>query len=149
MPHPLRKSAFHWSCKGPVCGVLFGWMDGAGGLWCFFGGTGKIHGCPWLFIDLEASGGIGALMGMKPSRATWARYVGSRRDGEPNGCPHFCGGYLRWLRSRPLCTPWCWNRGAELEARFLPWSQLLRGLGKLCTWRRTCAIGEQSSRNSG
>lgn len=85
MPHPLRKPAFLWSCKGPVCGVLFGWMDGAGGLWCSFSGTGKIHGCPWQFRDLEASGGIGALMGMKPSRATWTRYVGSRRDAEPMG----------------------------------------------------------------
>lgn len=152
MPHPLRKPAvivctFHWSCKGPVCGVLFGGWMVLEVFVALFRAQGRSM-TPWQFIDLEASGGIGALMGMKRSGATWARYVGSRRDGEPNGCPQFCGGYLRWLRSRPLCTPCCWNRGAELEGRFLPWGQLLRGLGKLCTWRRTCATGEQSSRNS-
>lgn len=111
---------------------LSGWVGVLVGVLSSSQGTGKTHGCPWELTVLGADGGISALVGMKPNGDTRARDVGPRRDGEPNGFPQFRGGCLGGLRSLSgLHTPLLkWD--AELEGRFLPRDQLLRGSAKLC-----------------
>lgn len=131
---PFRKPVVTIYTLSQALGVQFVefYLGGWAGVLNSSQGEGKTYGCPWELTVLGADASISALVGMKPNGDTHAREVGPGRDGEPNGFPQFRGGCFGGLRSLSrLHTPLLkWD--AELEGRFLPRDQLLRGSAKLC-----------------